>query len=124
MANNMSEAMSILSKNGFAFDSLTFYKKMRYSIRHKYKPVIYIPMVAIDNAIAFMIDTGAKSVMTLDGFECDVKSSEIKNIIQCDEEVMEIYGIPWYSFVFAWNKSMDNMRTLEFFRMELKKNEQ
>lgn len=121
MAKNMSEAMSLLSKNGFKLESVTYYKKMKYNIRHKYKPIVYVPIVGIDDSVSFMLDTGQKSVITLDGYECDVKSVDVRNIIKCEDEVNEIYGMTWYKFVAFWNNAMDNMRSLDFFRMEIEK---
>ena len=93
---------------------------MVYKVLHKARPLIYLPIAAVDNNVQFMLDTSQKFIQTTDGMVLEVQRADVVNIISARDEIEQQYRMPWYQFAEKWNKTMNPLRQLDFFRIEIK----
>lgn len=96
---------------------------MTYKILHKSRPLIFLPIQAVDDNVIFLADTAQKFVQTSDGKKMEVKDSKVVNIIDAKQEIEEVYKMPWYQFAEKWHKSIKGLHMIDFFRLELKETE-
>jgi len=90
---------------------------------HKYAPIIFIPAVAIYSNIDFIMDNDADHAITVDNVDCAITYR--KEIHICSDEakqlVRELYDMEIWAFVKKWYSVCDNMHSMCFFKIELKK---
>ena len=94
----------------------------KYRIKHSYKDVIIIPMVAfIDSNTDFIFDSGIKEVITSDNITAIVTKYNIYNICQLEQDVKEIYNTDCWSFLKKWYNYDNGMDSMSMFKLYLKK---
>lgn len=120
MAKNATQAIKMLARIGFNLESISTPPNMVYKVLHKARPLIYLPLAAVDNNVQFMLDTSQKFIQTTDGMVLEVKRADVVNIITAKDEIEQQYRMPWYQFAEKWNKTMNPLRQLDFFRIEIK----
>ncbi len=120
MAKNATQAIKMLARIGFNLESISTPPNMVYKVLHKARPLIYLPLAAVDNNVQFMLDTSQKFIQTTDGMVLEVQRADVVNIIAAKDEIEQQYRMPWYQFAEKWNKTMNPLRQLDFFRIEIK----
>lgn len=120
MAKNATQAIKMLARIGFNLESISTLPNMVYKVLHKARPLIYLPLAAVDNNVQFMLDTSQKFIQTTDGMVLEVQKADVVNIIEAKDEIEQQYRMPWYQFAEKWNKTMNPLRQLDFFRIEIK----
>jgi hypothetical protein len=120
MAKNATQAIKMLARIGFNLESISTPPNMVYKVLHKARPLIYLPLAAVDNNVQFMLDTSQKFIQTTDGMVLEVQRADVVNIITAKDEIEQQYRMPWYQFAEKWNKTMNPLRQLDFFRIEIK----
>lgn len=120
MAKNATQAIKMLARIGFNLESISTPPNMVYKVLHKARPLIYLPLAAVDNNVQFMLDTSQKFIQTTDGMVLEVQKADVVNIIAAKDEIEQQYRMPWYQFAEKWNKTMNPLRQLDFFRIEIK----
>lgn len=120
MAKNATQAIKMLARIGFNLESISTPTNMVYKVLHKARPLIYLPLAAVDNNVQFMLDTSQKFIQTTDGMVLEVQRADVVNIITAKDEIEQQYRMPWYQFAEKWNKTMNPLRQLDFFRIEIK----
>ena len=120
MAKNATQAIKMLARIGFNLESISTPPNMVYKVLHKARPLIYLPLAAVDNNVQFMLDTSQKFIQTTDGMVLEVQRADVVNIIVAKDEIEQQYRMPWYQFAEKWNKTMNPLRQLDFFRIEIK----
>lgn len=120
MAKNATQAIKMLARIGFNLESISTPPNMVYKVLHKARPLIYLPLAAVDNNVQFMLDTSQKFIQTTDGMVLEVQRADVVNIIEAKDEIEQQYRMPWYQFAEKWNKTMNPLRQLDFFRIEIK----
>lgn len=120
MAKNATQAIKMLARIGFNLESISTPPNMVYKVLHKARPLIYLPIAAVDNNVQFMLDTSQKFIQTTDGMVLEVQKADVVNIIAAKDEIEQQYHMPWYQFAEKWNKTMNPLRQLDFFRIEIK----
>lgn len=126
MAKNLGEALLLLNRLGqfdiLHLDLVMDYKKdTEHYVAHKFRDVIIVPYVAVNNNIDFLLCDGKKTITTKDGVKCECTSYEHKHIFEMEEEVKELYGIETYDFLKRWYSFDNAMQSLYFIKMRLKK---
>lgn len=88
---------------------------MEYRIRHTYKPKIILPNVGfIDSCLAFMLSE-ERTIVTSDGFKCNVTDVREMHLCELESEILEIYKIDVWSWLKKWygiDKGLLDMRML------------
>ena len=120
MAKNATQAIKMLARIGFNLESISTPPNMVYKVLHKARPLIYLPLAAVDNNVQFMLDTSQKFIQTTDGMVLELQRADVVNIITAKDEIEQQYRMPWYQFAEKWNKTMNPLRQLDFFRIEIK----
>jgi len=120
MAKNATQAIKMLARIGFNLESISTPPNMVYKVLHKARPLIYLPLAAVNNNVQFMLDTSQKFIQTTDGMVLEVQRADVVNIITAKDEIEQQYRMPWYQFAEKWNKTMNPLRQLDFFRIEIK----
>jgi hypothetical protein len=120
MEKNATQAIKMLARIGFNLESISTPPNMVYKVLHKARPLIYLPIAAVDNNVQFMLDTSQKFIQTTDGMVLEVQRADVVNIIAAKDEIEQQYRMPWYQFAEKWNKTMNPLRQLDFFRIEIK----
>lgn len=120
MAKNATQAIKMLARIGFNLESISTPPNMVYKVLHKARPLIYLPLAAVDNNVQFMLDTSQKFIQTTDGMVLEVQRADVVNIITAKDEIEQQYRMPWYQLAEKWNKTMNPLRQLDFFRIEIK----
>src|SRR5574344_485966 len=120
MEKNATQAIKMLAGIGFTLESIRTPPTMFYKVLHKARPLIYLPIAAVDNNVQFMLDTSQKFIQTTDGMVLEVQRADVVNIIAAKDEIEQQYRMPWYQFAEKWNKTMNPLRQLDFFRIEIK----
>lgn len=94
----------------------------RYKIKHSYKDVIIIPVIAIvDKELEFLVNKEDKEVVTTDGIISKVEKCNIFNICELEKDVKEIYNIDCWSFLKRWYNYDKRIDSLMMIKMKLKK---
>ena len=107
----------MLSKIGFQIESINKPNGMTYNVLHKARPIIILPLQAIDNNVVFLSDTAQRFIRTTDGQTLEVASHEVINIIDHQEEIQQIYGMPWYQFAEKWHRTLQGLHMVDFFKI-------
>lgn len=94
---------------------------MTYSLKHRYRPEVIVPYVAISNNSIFFIDKDKKEVITADGVRCEVESVEYKHVFELEETIQKDYGIDVLSFLKRWYAMDKQMQSMEMIVLKLKK---
>jgi hypothetical protein len=88
---------------------------MEYKIRHTFKPKIILPNIGfIDSCLAFMLSEN-RTIVTSDGFKCNVTDLREKHLCELESEILEIYKIDVWSWLKKWygiDKGLLDMRML------------
>ena len=88
---------------------------MEYKIRHTYKPKVILPNIGfIDSCLAFMLSED-RTIVTSDGFKCNVTDLREKHLCELESEILEIYKIDVWSWLKKWygiDKGLLDMRML------------
>lgn len=122
-----SKAIDILTQHGFTdiikinMDN-TDNKNMVYTIAHKFRDVIILPYVAINNNYQFLINKNNNPVVkTTDGIMCNAINIEEKIIFDLEQDIEQIYGITAWNWLKKWNRANIGMSDMIMVKMELKK---
>lgn len=94
---------------------------MTYSLKHRYRPEVIVPYVAISNNSIFFIDKDKKEVITADGVRCEVESVEYKHVFELEETIKDDYKLDLLSFLKRWYDMDSNMQSMEMVVLKLKK---
>lgn len=94
---------------------------MTYSLKHRYRPEVIVPYVAISNNSIFFIDKDKKEVITADGVRCEVESVEYKHVFELEEKIRTDYKMDIISFLKRWYDMDSNMQSMEMVVLKLKK---
>ena len=87
MAKNATQAIKMLARIGFNLESISTPPNMVYKVLHKARPLIYLPLAAVDNNVQFMLDTSQKFIQTTDGMVLEVQRADVVNIITAKDEI-------------------------------------
>lgn len=80
---------------------------MKYQLIHKYREEVFVPLLAIENNMAFLEEKEYPNIITSEGIECKINkflfinplSEEGRNLIK------NIYNIPLQDFLLKWYNS-------------------
>lgn len=76
----------------------------KHNIKHDPSKEVFVPLIAIENNIDFMMSKSKRLVIFTDGTEKEVKEWEEVNILSDEgkELASRIYGISWHKFLEVW----------------------
>lgn len=95
-----------------------------FHLKCKYKPIIFIPYVAIDENIDFITArSGERECVTADGIKCIANNVKGVNTLSFEAEsiIKEIYDVEVLEFLRTWYRVYEYLDSLTFLRIELKK---
>lgn len=94
---------------------------MDYKIRHTFKPKIILPNIGfIDSCLAFMLSEN-RTIVTSDGFKCNVTDLREKHLCELESEILEIYKIDVWSWIKKWYGIDKGLLDFRMLVLELKK---
>ena len=91
------------------------------AISHKYRECMVLPLAAIDDNFNFVMTCGNRFVITQDGVKCEVIEYEERHICELEDEVRNMYGIDVWNFIKRWYKFNDQMESMIFVKLKLKR---
>ena len=91
---------------------------MTSNIAHDYKPIIYVPLCAIDKSLDFTFGE-VDTLITKDGIECKIKKWEEIHICDAEALVFDLYGMDMWLYIRAWYSKYPNLSAMDFIKLEL-----
>lgn len=95
--------------------------KQVFDILHSFKEEILVPYAGIKNNIKFFETRRNQRVITADGIKCKVVWWEVRNILDMESVIRDLYMTDPWDFLQTWHKSKPDMDSLEFVHIRLKK---
>lgn len=124
MTKTIGEALVLMKRLGgdIVGMSLDNNNPTEHHVLHKYRDVIVIPFVALQNNIDFVMSKGDHYVTTADGIHCKVVSWEEKHVCELEDKIQELYQMDCWSYIKRWFKATKgNMDSMHFLIIKLKK---
>ena len=90
-------------------------------VAHRYKEYMILPFVAISDNFNFVMTCGKRFVITQDGVKCEVIEYEERHICELEDEVRNMYGIDVWNFIKRWYNFNDQMESMIFVKLKLKR---
>lgn len=93
-----------------------------HRVKHKFRDVIIVPIIAISNNWDFLLNKRAKKrIKTADGAECIAVEWETNHICEFEEDIKKIYGLDPWTFIKRWYSSEPNFTSTEFVKIRLRR---
>ena len=98
---------------------------MTYYVNHKYREKIIVPLIAIERNVSFLCDDNDedKNIQTSDNVICGIKEIKVSNIIDLENEISTIYKMGAYEYLKIWRGAYNNLDSLSFVVLKLKRKE-
>jgi len=81
---------------------------MKYQLIHKYREEVFVPLLAIENNMAFLEEKEYPNIITSEGIECKINKFLFVNPLSEEgrDLIKYIYNIPLQDFLLKWYKNM------------------
>lgn len=127
MINSIEQALRLIQRTcDFDIISMSndYTETSTHHIRHRYREVIIVPLIAITENIKFFTNKGARRVVLADNTICFVEKHETIHLCDLEDSIQEIYNINVWDFIKTWYKIEKNMDSMHFVKIWLRKEEQ
>ena len=98
-------------------------EKYYHKVNHSYRDKIIVPMIAVTNNYRFVITDEQRYIITADEVKCKVTHIEVRNIFDLESDIDKIYKLSAWDFLKRWYNVNNNLSSIDFFVIELKKEE-
>lgn len=98
-------------------------EKFYHKVNHSYRDKIICPFIAVSNNYRFVVTDGERYIITADDVKCKVTHIDVRNIFDLESEIDKLYKISAWDFLKRWYNVNNNLNSIDFFVLELKKEE-
>ena len=98
---------------------------MTYYVNQKYRDKIIVPVSAIERNVSFLCDNDDddKCIQTSDNVLCGITDIKVSNILDLENEISTIYKMGAYEYLKIWRGAYNNLDSLSFVVLKLKRKE-
>lgn len=124
MISNIEQALKYVQRTcTFDITSMNndYTETTTHHIRHRFRNVIIVPMIAITDNVKFFTNKGTRRIVLADNTVCFAEKHETIHLCDLEDSIQEIYNISVWEFVKTWHKMEKNMDSMHFVKIWLKK---